>query len=113
MTSDQGGLPMARTRETRPRPLDEVEPGDLFALPLANGLWGACLVLRKISDPDNPRVLVRASAWIGDAPPDDLTDPRLRAPLILTHRAWGGSPFVNWVSDPVPADAVSLGRVSL
>jgi hypothetical protein len=100
---------MARRRKPQPIPLSQVEPGDLFALPLEDGRWGACRVLRKSTDP--LQVVVQTSAWIGDAPPADLNDPRLVTPLLLTHHAWGGVADLHWVSDPVPADAVRLGRL--
>ena len=100
---------MARTR--KPRPLSRVEPGDLFAMPLADGRWGACVVLRKSSDA--ALLLVQTSAWIGDAPPSDLSDPLLTTPLVLTHHAWGGDVSIHWVDGPVPEGFVSLGRVPL
>jgi hypothetical protein len=103
---------MARARKPRPLPLERVEPGDTFALLLADGRWCACRVLGKTRG--NPlQVLVMTSAWIGDAPPDDLSDPRLTTPLILTHHHWSGVADVDWVDDPVPAEAGPLGRLAL
>jgi hypothetical protein len=102
---------MARARRSRRIPLARVEPGDVFALPLEDGRWGVCRVFRKKRDP--LQVLVHTSAWIGDAPPGDLADPRLTTPLILTHHSWSGVPDAYWVDDPVPADAVRVGRLPL
>jgi hypothetical protein len=102
---------MARARKPRPRPLEQVEPGDAFALPLEDGRWGVCRVVRKSSDP--LAVLVAASAWLGDAPPTDLTDPLLTTTLVLTHHSWNSTPHIHWVTDPVPVDVVPLGKLPL
>src|SRR5262245_38052796 len=102
---------MARSRRSRSGPFDQINPGDTFALPLEDGRWTACRILGKSSD--RRSVLVISSAWIGAAPPDDLTDPQLRVPLILTHHSWSGADNAIWVSDPVPAEAVLLGNLPL
>jgi hypothetical protein len=102
-------------RKAKQRPPSEVQPGDTYALPLGNGRWGAVLVLRKRSEPDE-QMLVRATAWFGDAPPADATDPLLTAPLIRTHHHYGqcaAQPLVYWIRQPVPADAVGVGRITL
>lgn len=98
-------------RKPRRRPLTQVKPGDVYALPLEDGRWGVCRVLRRKGDP--PEALVVTSAWIGDTPPGDLTDPLLRTPLVLTHHSWSGVPNLSWVSEPLPADAVPLGSLPL
>lgn len=102
---------MARSNTSRPTPLRRVQVGDVFALPLDDGRWAACRVLTKATGP--VRVVVQSLAWLDDALPDDLSDPRLSTPLILTHHSWHGRPYFHWVTDPVPADAVYLGRLSL
>src|SRR5262245_44268565 len=100
---------MARARKPRPLPLAQVEPGVVFALPLEDGRWGACRVLRKADD--SSRVLVLSCAWVGDAPPADLSAPGLTTPLVLTHHSWKGARNLCWVDEPVPPDAVRLGNL--
>jgi hypothetical protein len=102
---------MARSRKPRPIPLTQVEPGSVFALPLDDGRWGAFRILRKMINP--LEVVVQTSAWIGDAPPSDLSDPLLRAPLILTHHFYSLATDLYRTEQPVPADAVLLGRLPL
>jgi hypothetical protein len=99
-------------RKAKPRPLSQVQPGDVFALPLGNGRWGAVLVLHNGSEPHD-EILVRATAWFGEAPPSDPNDPLLTAPLIRTHHHYDDEPLGYWIHDPVPADAVHVGRVAL
>lgn len=84
-----------------------VQPGDLFAMPLAGGRWGVCRVLRV----KRQQVLVQSSPWVGDAPPADLSDPLLVQPLVKTHHSWDNSIDRMWVDDPPPADLVRLGRI--
>jgi hypothetical protein len=99
---------MARQRKPVSRPLTKVKAGDVFAMPLADGRWGACRVLRLRADP--LAALVATSSWIGTAPPE-LTEPRLVDVLRLTHHSWDGGPHLCWVNDPVPPELVHLGAL--
>ncbi len=99
---------MARQRNPVSRPLTKVSAGDVFAMPLEDGRWGACRVLQMKGDP--LAALVATSPWIGSAPPD-LTEPTLRKVLRLTHHSWDKGPCLAWVSDPVPPAFVHLGNL--
>jgi hypothetical protein len=100
---------MARSRR---RSLKQVEPGDAFALPMEDGRWAACHVLGKSADPFG--ALVLSCAWVGNAPPEDpLAVEGLRTPLVLTHHHWEDVNHLSWVDEPVPAEAVPLGKLPL
>jgi hypothetical protein len=100
---------MARKRKPAPIPIEEVDSGDAFLAPLGDGQSCVCRVLR--TDPENSQVLVAASAWIGTQRPD-LTDPRVREILLLTHHGWQDEPEVAWVTEPVPATFARLGKIA-
>jgi len=99
---------MARARKPKAFPLEQVQPGDVFAAPLPDGRWCACRVLRVDADPLS--ALVAASSWIGATLPK-LTEPRLKAILRPTHHGSGRAPCVYWVMDPVPTTFVHLGNL--
>lgn len=107
---------MAKKR-TKPVPLPD--PGDVFLMPLGDGRFGVCRVLRANTEEERkghgaPYVLVAASPWVGtDAP--DLTDARVRRVQRLTHHNWKNwkNPLnIHWVSDPPPAEFRRLGVIT-
>ena len=61
-------------------------PGSLFAIPLEDGRWTACLVARKQGD---GQLVVVSLDWLGARPP---TAAALRTckPLRLTHHSFEG-----------------------
>jgi hypothetical protein len=90
-------------------------PGEAFAMPLADGRFGVCRVLRSgpTEDPDALGagcVLVGATAWIGTAPPDPA-DPQLRSLLVLKHHGWGRHLQILWCGEPPPATFRRLGVI--
>ena len=89
--------------------LKKVKVGEVFAMPLPDGRYGACRVLQTRDDP--PGVLVAASPWVGAALPD-LAEPLLRTILNKTHHAWQGQPCADWVSEPVPVEFVRVGTLA-
>src|SRR5689334_11227452 len=95
---------MAKAR--KPIPLDRVQIGDVFLMPLADGRFGVCRVLQRHQDP--PAVFVAASPWVGTDPPD-LAEPQLQAILYLTHHSWSGQRDLFQVYDPVPETFRPLG----
>jgi hypothetical protein len=100
---------MARQRKPMPIPLSQIRAGDAFLAPLQDGRLCVCRVLQVA--PDNSRVLVAASSWIGTQPPDPA-DPTLREILSPTYHFSRGKPYFLWVCDPVPATFTRLGRIS-
>jgi hypothetical protein len=91
-------------------------PGDVFLMPLADGRFGICRVLRENTPAERkghgcPRVLVAAPAWIGTAAPD-LGDPALRDIQKLTHHSWKGDPNLCWVSEPPPEIFRHIGTIA-
>jgi hypothetical protein len=90
-----------------------LQVGDTFAVPLADGRYGACRVLRVHGPgpgaPDRQDVLLAALAWVGTEPPP-LTEPRLRLLLRTTCHGQDGRPRVSWFSQAeVPDSARFLG----
>ncbi len=84
-------------------------------MPLDDGRWGLCRVLRENTPELLPQhgeycVLVAASPWIGSAAPD-LADPQLRHILILNHHRWNNQPEMCWVSVPPPDDFQPIGVI--
>jgi hypothetical protein len=89
--------------------------GDAFAVPLADGRYGACRVILDASSEAARQkkfacVLVASSAWIGAEIPK-CDDPALRPILCLTHHSHSGQRELIWINDPVPAGFVPLGRI--
>ncbi len=90
-------------------------PGDVFLMPLSDGRFGVCRVLRENTESERvthgePCVLVAGSAWIGDHALD-LNDKRIRQISLLTHHSWQKQPDLNWVSDPPPDDFQKIGTI--
>ena len=90
-------------------------PGEAFLMPLADGRFGVCRVLRHSSAAELKyqgvlSALVAPSTWIGAEPPD-IDDPQLGAILLLNHHAWKNDPAILWVSEPVPESFRRLGRI--
>jgi hypothetical protein len=91
--------------------------GDVFLMPLANGMLSACRVLYQI---DHARYGFAAEAWMvagcewtGVEPPP-LDHPSVRRPLRLTHHdhgAMGGEFSQAWLAGPVPDGFRLLGNV--
>jgi hypothetical protein len=104
----------ARAKSQLPKP----EPGDTFAVPLEDGRYGVCRVLRKEAirpgmfpmKTRGPSYLIVPSAWVGATLPQ-VDDPALRKKLVLTHHAWRKWKVSWWVSGPVPDDYVFLGVI--
>src|SRR5947209_1584387 len=95
-------------RKTRRDPADQTlpEPGAAFLMPLADGRFGVCRVIRRQLSEAKERsgstaVLAAATPWIGRQPPA-LSDPLLRLMLVLNHHNWGNELEVQWVSGPPP-----------
>jgi hypothetical protein len=92
--------------------------GDVFLMPLANKIVGACRILRKVGEAPGEYAceqwLVVACDWVGDKPPQ-LDDPSLRQPLLLTHHyhaAMGRNQFAAAQLDgPVPHNFQRIGNV--
>ena len=89
--------------------------GAAFAVPLEDGRFGVCRVIRCTTDDEAQEygadcLLVGCSAWIGDNVPD-AKDPSLRPILYLTHHAWDNKPEVLWVSGPPPSDFIPIGTI--
>jgi hypothetical protein len=91
-----------------PRTRQDLRTGDTFALPLREGGWGACRVLRA-SGPPRHEALIGACAWVGDKQPA-LSEPRLRLLMRLTSRGSRGQPLLFWVRQgPLPKGSRYLG----
>ena len=102
-----------KTAKARAVPLPEV--GQVFLLPLDDGRFGACRVLRRSTPTDEkllgaPSVLVVGCAWSGEAAPD-LSEPLLQEVLRLTHGSWKGTTAASWVSGRVPRSIKLLGHI--
>ena len=81
-------------------------------MPLADGRFGACRVVRKGSSAFGAKsVLVVATPWVGYGAPD-LSAPTLKQVLVLNHHAWQDDPAALWTSYPVPADFTWIGTLT-
>ncbi len=107
---------MAKKPKPKPPPPALPEPGAAFLMPLADGRFGVCRVLRTRTPAErkehgSPCVLATCAPWIGTAVPD-LADPRLREILTLTHHSYSGGPELLWVSDPPPDSYRPIGVIA-
>ncbi len=81
-------------------------------MPLADGRFGACRVLRKGSSAFGAKsVLVVATPWIGHDVPE-LSEPMLKQVLVLNHHAWKDKPAALWMAYPVPSDFTWIGTLT-
>jgi hypothetical protein len=97
---------MTEARKPAAMSLRRVRPGDVFLMPLEDGRYGVCRVLR--TRPEQGDVLAAASPWVGASAPA-LDEPQVRQILRLTHHNWQDVPYVGWMSAPVPATFTRLG----
>jgi len=86
-----------------------------FAVPLADGRYGACRVLRHTTADEEQlfgktSCLVACSAWVGETVPQ-VEHPSLRTILQLTHHHWNGELGLLWVSRRQPDDFIEIGRI--
>ena len=96
-------------KTTRPRDPVILPPvGSTFAVPLGNGLYSACRVVRH--DDTMGFALVVGSGWVGTAVPG-LDEPRLREPLILSHHSWKNVKNPFFAVDNVPDDSQFIGTI--
>lgn len=106
---------MAKSRTIK-RPLPAV--GDAFAVPLSNGMWGGCRVIRVgytggASSPKPRAVQLAAVDWIGTTPPTG-TEPGFTRLLRLTHHFFPGEVAAIWLGEwhPVPATFKPIAPVA-
>ncbi len=86
--------------------------GAVYMMPLADGRFGACRVIRHDKKMFGvPRALVVASRWIGTAAPV-LEEPLLRVPLILNHHSWRDRVNAFCAFDNVPDTFQCLGAIA-
>lgn len=102
---------MGRRKKTAALP----PAGAAFAVPLENGRFGVCRVIRTATAEETKlhgeeAVLLACSAWMGAAVPA-VDDPALRPILYLTHHSWKNKPEILWVSKPPPDDFISIGMI--
>jgi hypothetical protein len=87
-------------------------PGATYLIPLTDGRFGLCRVIRRDENKFGYKevVLAELSSWIGTKAPD-LTDPGLRHALKLTHHKWRGQAERVWTDDPPPPSFKYLGCI--
>ncbi|MEG7523874.1 MAG: ankyrin repeat domain-containing protein [Chromatiales bacterium] len=106
--------------EERPQPNERNSGGDVFMMPIEDGLFGACRVIRR-GDPAKRHlndwmevtengILVTLTAWMGTAKPD-ISEPKLREPLRKTFGNWNGETELIWVTKPLPAEFICIGKL--
>ena len=106
-------IPMAKVK--RPKQVAVPPVGSVFLMPLGDGRYGTCRVIRYGEESDGVsfggvHALVVASRWIGTAVPS-LDEPLLREPLIKTHHSWSNQVEAFFVMDEVPVDFQLLGTL--
>lgn len=90
-------------------------PGTALLMPLDDGRFGVCRVLRLSSEEEVAyqgavQALVAMSPWIGEELPD-IRDPRLREIHALTHHSFKEAPCVLWVAGPPPDSFRVVGEI--
>ncbi|MBL3529061.1 MAG: ankyrin repeat domain-containing protein [gamma proteobacterium endosymbiont of Lamellibrachia anaximandri] len=106
--------------EEMPLPNEHNSGGDVFMMPIEDGLFGACRVIRR-GDPAKRHlndwmevtengVLVTLTAWMGTSQPD-ISEPKLREPLRKTFGNWNGETELIWVTKPLPAEFKCIGKL--
>ncbi|WP_103963749.1 hypothetical protein [Nonomuraea solani] len=85
-----------------------LELGDVLAMPLPLGGFGAC----QVTGTRDGLLLVCALDWHSETLPA-LGDLRGAGPLLVDHHSWTGGPQPTLVDDPPPADFVPLGALPL
>lgn len=105
---------MAKSKRSR-EPVVLPPVGSVFLMPLADGRFGACWVIRHDAEMSGirfgmTRALVSVSRWIGTAVPT-LQEPLLRAPLILNHHSWKNQVEAFYAIDNVPETFRLLGTI--
>lgn len=86
--------------------------GDVFAVPLPGGRFGAVRVLRTSSGERGISALVAITPWLRPAAPKP-EDPELRRVLRRHRGRFGGSPAVCWYEGEPPAAFVFVGNVAV
>ena len=103
---------MAKRRRPKTEPL---AVGAVYAMPLEDGRWGACRVvrgrLREEFDRWKGYSVVAATAVVADAPPA-LGHPDLRRIIVLNHHAHRGDPAATWLTGPPPKAFKSMGHLA-
>jgi hypothetical protein len=99
---------MAKKRKT---PL--YQSGDVFAVPLPSGWWGAVRVFRR----DDERIpgamyLVATTPYLGKELPN-IDDPRLKQILARHYFSWAGERALVWLHGPPPDTLRQLGNLPL
>jgi ankyrin repeat protein len=97
-------------------PTGGIVPGDVFVLPLGDGLSGAFRVVRlgEVGRANSDRVLLVASGWIGRGTPS-LSDPKLRQALQKWYRSPKGERELElgWIPLADIDAGAKLGNVPL
>jgi hypothetical protein len=99
--------PAAPAEQVPPSWRSTLAPGAHFAMPLADGRWGACRVLAARGAKG---VLVENLDWLGPVRPA-LDDLRGVKALVLDHHAWCSQPNRMLVDEPPPPTFEPLGVV--
>jgi hypothetical protein len=100
---------MSKSRRPQP-PLRE--PGDVFAVPLPSGWFGAVRVVRRSDEPPGHAYLVATTPYLERRAPE-IDDPRLRQTLSRRYFAWRGNPALVWLRGAPPDGLIPLGNVPL
>ena len=81
--------------------------GDVFAIPLSDGRWGACRVLNRYDDEDptgflrGPCFFIAVSPWVGSKLPD-IEEPQLCEVLVRDHHSWEADTQLGCTQYPPP-----------
>src|SRR5688572_23128878 len=102
-------------KRSRPPQATLPNPGEVFLMPLEDGRFGVCRVLRENTEAERNAhgcrcILVASSSWIGSEAPS-LDDPQVRTIQKLTHHSWKKQLNICWVSDPPPVSFQRIGVI--
>ena len=101
-------------RGTRPKS-ESLTIGDVFAVPLPDGRYGAVRVIRlptKAEAWNQPHVaLVAFTQYIGDAPPATIKERSLRRLMMGTRGVGVGKVCGSWLAGPAPGEYSRIGNL--
>src|SRR5262245_21381522 len=100
---------MPKHKKRKPSDLQK-QPGATFAVPLTDGRYGACRILRV--RPEAKISLFAATRYVGTERPD-LSNPLLRSILVMNSPGSDNWPCVLWQywASPLPAEFQYLGAL--
>lgn len=91
-------------------PREHPKVGDVFAVPFADGRFGAVRVIRVSKEDGEPNALVAVTTWIAHHAPNG-DEPELKQTLRCHRGFFGGRPALAWYTGAPPFDMALVGSL--